>query len=52
MQAARYTAFMYLGELIEFSNTRFTKPKRNKPKTILPGATLICPNRKGVTALF
>lgn len=44
-QAARcsdHTAFMYLGELIEFSNTDdlFTKPAKNKPKIILLAATV------------
>jgi ABC-type phosphate transport system ATPase subunit len=44
-QAARcsdHTAFMYLGELIEFSNTDdlFTKPAKNKLKIILLAATV------------
>lgn len=44
-QAARcsdYTAFMYLGELIEFSNTDdlFTKPAKSKQKTISPVVTV------------
>jgi phosphate transport system ATP-binding protein len=42
-QAARvsdYTAFMYMGKLIEFDNTDilFTNPNNSKPKITLPGA--------------
>ena len=43
-QAARvsdYTAFMYLGELIEFGETAkiFTNPRRKRPKTTSPAAS-------------
>ncbi len=44
-QAARcsdHTAFMYLGELIEFSNTDdlFTKPAKKQQKTTSPVVTV------------
>ena len=55
-QAARvsdYTAYMYLGELMEFGETDqiFLKPKRKEPRTTSPAASAECRVRSSVSVV-